>query len=134
MTKRTMLEIADRFEEAVETLRRLPSVRVCGYFNAWPEVVRSAAELLQMQKEKLRLGPPSSVAISRMEETLGWAFLLDDEEERRLIWMRAARVPWKIVCRIRCCGRTTAFHHWQVALLRIATALNAGESVRTENK
>jgi hypothetical protein len=46
----------------------------------------------------MRLGPPSAEAVARMEETIQWIFFLDDEAERRLIWLRAARVPWKPIC------------------------------------
>ncbi len=34
-------EVADHFEEAFRTLRKLPSVWVQGYFNAWPQILRS---------------------------------------------------------------------------------------------
>ena len=120
----TMPEVASRFEEAVRTLRRLPSVKVQGYFNAWPPVIRTTMEMLQMEAQPMRLGPPSAEAISRMEETMQWIFLLDTEEERRLIWLRAARVPWRPICWRLGCGRTTAYHMWKVALLKIATQLN----------
>ncbi len=135
---RTMVEIADRFEEAVDTLRRLPPVKVPGYFSTWPEIIRPQNELLQMEKARLRLGPPSSFAISEMEETIQWIFFLDDEDERRIIWMRAAKVPWKLICRWRGCGRTTAYHQWQVALLKIVTALivkrRHAQIVRTQKR
>ena len=34
-------DVADHFEEAFRTLRKLPPVRVQGYFNAWPQLVRT---------------------------------------------------------------------------------------------
>ena len=40
----TIDDVAARFAEAAETGRRLPRVRVQGYFNVWPEFVREAAE------------------------------------------------------------------------------------------
>ncbi len=36
----TIETVAARFEEAASTGRRLPPVRVTGYFNTWPAVVR----------------------------------------------------------------------------------------------
>ena len=121
----TMPEIAERFENAVKTLRRLPSVKVQGYFNAWPAIIRTVAEQMGMEAQPLRMGPPSAEAIGEMEETIQWIFLLDTEEERRLIWLRAARVPWRPICWRLGCGRTTAYHMWKVALLKIVTRLNA---------
>ena len=122
--KYTVTDIADRFEEAAQTLHRLPRVRVQGYFNAMPPVIRSAAEILQEEKLPMRLGPPSAKAISRMEEVLDWIWLLDDEDERRLIWLRAERVIWKRICWRLGCGRTKAWQMWTYALLKIVTRLN----------
>ena len=32
--------VADHFEEAFSTLRKLPPVKAQGYFNTWPDIVR----------------------------------------------------------------------------------------------
>ena len=132
----TPQDVADRFKEASRTLRRLPSVHVRGYFNAWPTIIRTAREVLDGEVMPMRLGPPQADAISRMEETIQWIFLLDREEERRLIWLRAAKVPWKPICWRLGCGRTTAYHMWRTALLQIAfrlnTSRNGGRNVRTK--
>ena len=47
MKEWTMPEVAQRFEEAVKTLRRLPSGKKQGYFNAWPPIVRTIARQVQ---------------------------------------------------------------------------------------
>lgn len=120
----TVTDIADRFEEAVDTLRRMPNVKVRGYFNAWPQIVRTLREKLAEDKGEFRLGPPQPDAISRMEETIQWIFFLDSEDERRIVWLRAARVPWRPIYIRLGCGRTKAWHMWSVALLKIATILN----------
>jgi hypothetical protein len=41
MTEWTIDAVAARFTEAAETGRRLPPVRVQGYFNVWPAFARS---------------------------------------------------------------------------------------------
>lgn len=136
MQKWTVTDIAERFEEAASTLKRLPPHRVQGYFNTWPEIIRSAAELIQSERLPSRLGPPTPEAISRMEETLNWIFWLDDEDERRLVWLRAERVRWKQIQWRFGCGRTKAWQMWTIALLKIATHLNIRargvKSVRTK--
>ena len=124
MEKWTVTDIADRFEEAVKTLRRMPPVIIKGYFNTWPPIVRTIVEQMQAEQEPLRRGPPSPEAISRMEETIQWIFFLDDEDERRLIWLRAERVHWKQICWRIGCGRTKAWQMWVMALLKIVTRLN----------
>ena len=123
MTKWTVTDVAERFESAAYTLKRLPPVQAQGYFNAMPEVIRTATEKLQGDKLWLRLGSPTPEAISNMEETIQWVFWLE-EEERRLVWLRAERVPWKRIYWRMGCGRTKAWHMWTIALLKIATQLN----------
>jgi len=124
MEKWTVTDVASRFEEAAKTLRRLPPVKVKGYFNTWPQVKHTAEELMHAERDRLRRGPPSPEAISRMEETLDWIFLLDNEDERRLVWLRAERVRWKDICWRIGCKRTKAWQLWVMALLKIATRLN----------
>jgi len=120
----TVTDIADRFEEAAQTLKRLPPVRVQGYSSTWPEIVRTVMEQLQADRLPMRLGPPLPDAISRMEETINWVFWLE-EDERRLVWLRAARVPWRPICWQLGCGRTKAWQMWTIALLKVATRLNS---------
>lgn len=118
----TMLEIADRFEAAVATMRRLPSVKAQGYFNTWPETVKTIWEKLSEEKCH-HLGPPSPIAISRMEETINWIFWLE-EEERKIIWLRASKVKWKAICWRMGYGKTKTRNIWTTALLKISTKLN----------
>jgi hypothetical protein len=128
--KWTVTDVADRFEEAAYTLKRLPPVKVQGYFNVYPEVIRTSIEIMQGEKLPMRLGPPSAAAISRMEETLEWIFWLDDEDERRLVWLRAARVPWRPICYRIGCGRTKAWQMWTYALLKVVVRLNTKQRGR----
>ena len=115
--------VADHFEEAVRTLRKLPPVRVTGYFNAWPEVLRSAKEIAAMEPEPMRILPSTS-AITRLERTFDWMLWIT-VEERKPIWLRAARVPWKAITWEFGCDRTTAWRRWTLALTKIASRLNA---------
>lgn len=125
----TVTDVADRFEEASQTLKRMPPVQVQGYSNAWPEIVRTVMEQLQADQLPMRLGPPLPDAISRMEETIQWVFWLE-EDERRLVWLRAARVPWRPICYRIGCGRTKAWQMWTIALLKVATRLNSNQGGR----
>ena len=58
-----------------------------------------------------------------MDEALGW--LMARPEERRLVWLRAEGMPWKCITHRLGIGRTTAWQRWTIALLKIATRLNA---------
>ena len=126
MTRRgswTADDVADHFEEAFRTLRKLPPVKARGYFGAWPQVLRTKREIAAMEPEPMRV-VPSAQAISALERTFDWAFWIE-EAERRLVWSRAARVPWKQIAGEMGCDRTTAWRRWQLALTKIAARLNA---------
>lgn len=113
--------IADRLEEAAQTLRRLPRENVRGYFSTWPPIVRDACAA--QASDPVRLGPPAPDAIDRMDACLGWLHLLE-ADEMRLVWLRAERVRWKAIAHRFGMNRSTLWRHWSCALLKIAAALN----------
>ena len=76
-----------------------------------------------MEPEPMRI-LPSTRAITRLEQTFDWMLWITIEE-RKLIWLRAARVPWKAITWEFGCDRTTAWRHWTLALAKIAARLNA---------
>ncbi len=116
--------IETRLEDAASTLRRLPPVKVAGYFSVWPHILHDADDKRDWEVEVRRIGTPSAKAISRMEETFNWFYWLT-AEENRLLWLRANRTPWKVISRYMGCDRTTAWRRWIFALSAIAYKLNA---------
>ena len=60
----TVEMVEDRLVEAAAVMRRLPSVRVPGYFNTWPKMVVEFADRVGQQPEPMRLPPPSPAAIT----------------------------------------------------------------------
>jgi len=125
LPKITALDISDRFEKAVMTLKRLPRVKVQTHFNSWPDIVRNTTELMCNEKPKMKLPPPSAESISQMEECFEWICWLDDETERHIVWLRANRVYWKQICARVGFGRNKAWQIYTCGLLKIATRLNA---------
>lgn len=114
--------VENRLRSAARTLWQLPDNKIQGYFNAWPEVIREELEILQMEPSPLRLRPKQS-AITEMEEVLfSWLYWLN-VEERKLVWQRAEKVPWKIICYEIGCDRTTAWRKYKIALAKIAARL-----------
>jgi hypothetical protein len=109
--------------EAAAVMRRLPPVRVPGYFNTWPSALVEFADRGGQQPEPMRLPPPSPAAISRMEEALGWLRWLEAEDVK-LVRARADRTPWKAICWQFGIGRATANRRWQYGLCLIAWRLN----------
>ena len=116
-------DVSARFLEAAITARRLPPVRVQGYFNTWPAFARSEWEAYSAD-EPVRLSfPPSPEEVDRMLETMQWVLWLE-VEQRHLVWMRAKRYGWREIGIRFACDRTTAWRHWQSAMLVIVDHLN----------
>jgi hypothetical protein len=118
-------EVASWLVEGARTAHRLPPVRVQGYFNVWPTIVRSDYERMAKDDEPVCRFPPEPAAIDRMMETMRWVQWLEIEQ-RHLVWMRAERYPWREICKRFGCDRTTAWRRWQVAMSVIVDHLNAG--------
>ena len=115
-------EVEERLRSAARTLRRLPNVKVQGYFSTWPTIIREPLEILQMEPEPMRL-TPSMADITEMEEVLFVWLKWLEPEERRLVWLRAERVRWKLICGRFGVGRTKAWEMYRRALGSIAAKL-----------
>ncbi len=65
----TEAEVIKAFEEAIRTLKKLPSESLRDYFTIWPEVIYTPIEIIRMDQaqtpSKLSATPES---ISRMEK------------------------------------------------------------------
>ena len=115
-------EVEERLRSAARTLRRLPNVKIQGYFSTWPTIIREPLEILQMEPEPLRI-TPSMADITEMEEVLFVWLKWLEPEERRLVWLRAERVRWKLICGRFGVGRTKAWEMYRRALASIAAKL-----------
>jgi hypothetical protein len=121
--KWTIEIVETRLEDAAQVMRRLPPVRVPGYFNTWPSMMVEFADCVGREPRPMRLPPPSSIAITRMEDALGWLRWLEPEDAK-LVWARSDRTPWKAICWRFGIGRATAHRRWQYGLSVIAWRLN----------
>lgn len=124
MAEWTKEEVAARLVEAVETGRKLPRVRVQGYFNVWPTLAWDGWESFGAEEAKPLRFPPTPAAVERMMEVMRWMQWLE-VEQRHLLWMRARQCEWKDICRRFGCDRTTAWRRWQKALVTLAIMLNS---------
>jgi hypothetical protein len=125
--------IEERFIEAADVMKRLPDVRVPGYYSLWPKALHEFADLVGQEPPRLRRPRPTPAAISRMEETLGWLQWLDPIDAR-IIWMRANGERWKLVCGKVGLARSAANEHWLYALCAIAWRLNGWHLPRSRSK
>lgn len=108
-------EIASRFVEAASTARRLPAVRVQGYFNLWPAIVRTEYERFAQDESPYYRFPPSPAEIERMLATMQWVQWLE-VEQRKLVWMRAERYRWNEIGKRFGCVPRTAQRRWELAI------------------
>ena len=115
--------VEQRLIEAASVLRRLPAERGQGYFSTWPRMAVEFSDLVGQTPEPMRLPPPSAAAISRMEQTLGWAAWLEPIDAK-IAWLRASGTRWKEICWEVGLARAAAHEHWLYALCVIAWRLN----------
>lgn len=106
------------FEEAFRIMRKLPAEKVSGYFSTWPEILYTEAEIAKMD-QKTRRWFPSPESISRLHQTCSWIHYVDEVQDRKLIWLRASRTPWKLICYELGLSRTTAIRNWQKSIRTI---------------
>ena len=119
----TIEAVAERLGEADQTARRLPPVRVQGYFNVWPPFVRTEFERMASDHAPPQRFPPSPQDINRMLETMAWMQWLE-EDQRHLVWMRAQRYPWSDIAKRNGCVIRTAQRRWHSALSVMCAKLN----------
>lgn len=129
MTEWTPEMVEERLVESVAVLRRLPSVRVGGYFSTWPKMMVEFSDLVGQTPEPMKLPPPSPAAISRMEAALEWFAWLEPIDSR-IAWLRARGRRWKEICWAVGLGRAAAHEHWLYALCVISWRLNGKSQER----
>ena len=115
--------VADRLEEAARVLKRMPPVKVQGYFSSWPQIIYEKGDLADQEPKLTKRPAPDPKAISRMEETLGWTVGLPPLDAK-IVWMRAYKISWKVICsKVGLC-RKIAFRHRRYGLQMIAWKLD----------
>ena len=88
--------LKDRLESAAYVMRMLPPIKIQGYTSSMPEIVYSAQEIAFMERQPMKLRPTGE-QIDAMDEVLKWLEILEPME-RKLVWKRAERIPWKLLC------------------------------------
>ena len=122
MAEWTTAMVEDRLTDAASVMKRLPPVRVQGYFSAWPEIVQSFADKVGQQPKPMRL-QPSPRAITQAEEAMLWLRWLETEDAR-LVWARAEGTAWKPICWQFGISRATADRRYQYGLAVIVWQLS----------
>ena len=89
----TTARVEARLCEAADVMRRLPPVRVQGYFNTWPAIAHEFSDRVGQETSRMRRPPPSPDAITRAEATLLWLRWLEPGRLgiRRALFRRIGR-------------------------------------------
>lgn len=117
MAKLTLDEIKNRIESAVYVMKLLPPVKAQGYRSTMPDIIYTPQELILMDKKPIKIRPTSE-QITQMDEVLEWLELLEPWE-RKLVWKRGARIPWKILSYEFGLHRSNLCRHHEKALVKI---------------
>jgi DNA-directed RNA polymerase specialized sigma24 family protein len=132
MSEWTTQLIAERFVQSAVTLKRLPNDRSLGYRHSWPAIVHTRFEIMQQAPSPIRLAA-TPAQVSAMEATFDWLRWLEPEQ-RRLIWMRAEGLPWRLIGRRLNAPKTTIQRRWHRALEVVLAHLQADDSGRYARK
>jgi hypothetical protein len=111
-------------EDAAAIHRRLPEVKVAGYFSLWPDTMKDDwTRLYDAVNGKNRIGPPNAREVTYHEEIMQWLRWLE-RPQQQIVWMRANRIPWKVLVDQFGISRVTLWHDMNSGLLRIASILS----------
>ena len=122
----TPAEVADRLEEAMDVLRRMPTDRPHGYKVCWPDIIQTYNEAYGYNPAQVREGYPDPSAISRMDEALGWIIKLPDSTRkpiRKIVVGRACGVRWVTLSRKTGEDRESLRRWWMREMVRISRAV-----------
>lgn len=117
MTKLTIEDIKSRIESAVYVMRLLPPVKAQGYRSTMPDIIYTPQEIMLMDRKPIK-PKPTSEQITQMDEVLVWLEVLEPWE-RKLVWKRGARIPWKVLSYEFGLHRSNLCRHYERALVKI---------------
>jgi len=117
MMSKSIDEIKENLEFAAEIMRRLPPVKVRGYFCAWPKFC-SDEDFFNTTDTWL---PPLPDEIKAMEDILEW-LKFTSLENRRIVWLRSCGMGWKRLSDLYHKSRSTLTRQYRNALLDIKNA------------
>jgi hypothetical protein len=110
--------------EAVDTLRRLPAVRVRSCLTLWPAIVQASHEAYGYADTRARPAPASPEAITRLDHVLE-ALRRLETPDRRLVWSRANGFSWRRIAGFVGAAPNTCRARYLAALARFAAAYEA---------
>ena len=118
MVEITIEQIKRDLETAAYVDRIMPPVLPPRYKNCMPEIVYTPQEVMFMAQRPLKIRPTQAQLDVWEKVVLKWLPLLT-VFEKSLVWKRANRIPWKILCRDFGRTRIHLYQLHKIALLKI---------------
>ena len=123
MAEITIEQIKQDLETAAYVDRLLPPVKAPKYRCFMPEIIYTPQELMFMDRRLLKV-KPTQEQISLWERVvLEWLPILSIND-RSLVWKRANRIPWKLLCREFGLERTEMWRRYHGVLIKISFYIN----------
>lgn len=122
-----LVRMRARTELAAMTLRglRVHNLRPARLMANWPNVLHDFWESYGNVHVKTRPAHPSNRAIDDLDALMILMTRALNVVERGLVWDRASRVPWKVICDKLKCDRTNAWRCYTIAIMKMV-ALEKG--------
>ena len=114
----TIEEVKQDLETAAYVERLLPPVRAPKYRNCMPDIIYTPQELIFMEKRPLKIRPTQEQITLWERVVLKWLPVLS-LDERRLVWKRANRLPWTLLCREYGVSRQMLAIRYDKAIIKI---------------
>jgi hypothetical protein len=122
MAEYTAVELADRFEEMVDVLNRMPSVVRKQKMIHWPDYPNDPNQAYGYNDYTISRPKPSGEQIDRCDQALLWLLYLD-KPQKELIWARASKFSWRKIAMYLGCNKDTAKLKWTVILMELIEKL-----------
>lgn len=87
------------------------------YHSTMPDIIYTPQEIAFMDRKPIKIRPTTE-QITQMDEVLEWLEVLDPWE-RKLVWKRGARIPWKVLSYEFGLHRSNLSRHYEKALVKI---------------
>lgn len=109
-------------KDAAKAMRALPAVKVQGYFSTWPDTPDETWFKAEGSTDKPRFRPtPRQIDQAfYVMEWLRWPSMM----ERKIMWDRANRVPWKVMEHTYQSARSTLWRHHAHGVMWVMARLN----------
>lgn len=98
MKVKSVDDIKNILETAAYVERLLPPVRSPKYRCCMPNIIYTQQEIAFMDRRLVKPRPTQKQVSLWEKVILDWLPLLT-VDEKKLVWKRANRIPWKLLCR-----------------------------------